>query len=354
MNEKIHIHVSDMRNFKSCRIKWNFASPLRGGWAPRTTPKALKLGTLVHQALEAWYESRKTIKLSKCWQTVWEAELIRLDVENVPYEVPDMEELRDKAFGILQTYANWCQLNDKYEVVHVEQAFEVPLITNSSLTSEVWLAGKFDLVVRDPLTGVLWVRDFKVTTAEVYDYSAYLRDQDDQARAYVFAAKQLFPDEKVGGVIFTMLRAKKPTVPELLKTGKGISRRACDTTLEVYMRALQKYNLDPAEYEEEIEAIKTKSASRPWVYETRLSFDTTDLFQWSKRARSTVRTMVAENTPLWPSDFFTCKGCAFRGPCAGFLREGQEYADAILKAQYVPGKWAVDALELLEESGETE
>jgi len=347
--ETKHIHVSDMRSFKSCRVKWSFTSPMKGGWAPKTTPKALKVGTLVHQSLDLWYQNR-SVKLSTCWEKIWNAELVRIACEEIDISVEDQVELRDKVAGILSTYANWANQNDHYEVVHIEQAFEVPLMESKG----VYLAGKMDQIVRDPQTGMLWVRDFKVTTADFLEYTRYLQDQDDQARAYYYAVKLLFPDENIGGVIFTLLRSKKPTVPELLKSGKGLSKAAIDTTEAVFLRQIQKYGLVREEYDEILQSLRTKALTRPWVSERRLVFSHSEIAEWLRRTKSVVLTMLSESPMLWTADFFTCKGCAFRNPCASRLRGDETHAQSLLETHYTAGRWAMEALELQEEVESTE
>lgn len=345
---KTHIHVSDLRNFKSCRIRWHFSSPIRGGWSPTTQPKAMHLGTLIHSALEMWYGVQRTVTIEDVWESVWLEELKRQLDMNIYMSEEEADKLYNKAHAILQTYNTWANKNDTYEVVNIEQKFEVPLM------DDVFLAGKFDQIVRDRFTRVLWIRDFKVTTADMFEYADYIRNQDDQARAYVFALAQLFPDENVGGSIFTFIRAKAPTIPELNKKGDSITRRAnLDTTEEVYCKTLATYGLSKEDYEAEIVQLRERTKTKPWVMETRFAYDPVDINAWANRTRHTAQTMIKMPTNgagLWPASYFTCRGCPFKQPCSTFLRDGMSNAETVLRHRFVPGKWAMDALDLLEDT----
>lgn len=343
MIPKTHFHVSDLRQFKNCRIKWYFSSPLRGGWEPKTQPHALHVGSLVHQAIELWYSDRSQTT-SDVWNTIWANEEARLTQENVTMPDEEADALYAKCVAILDTYLNWARKNDNLEVLHSEQKFEVPFIQ----ADEVYLAGKMDQIVRDEY-GNLWVRDFKVTTADFFDYSEYIRSQDDQVRAYVYALRQLFPEERIGGAIYTFIRAASPTIPEVLKSGKGLSRRAnIDTTYDIYYQTILDHGFDPDDYEEILTLLKNKP--RPWVMQCQIFLTEPDLALWKARSNLTVRQMMRTNHPdlLWPADYFSCKGCRFRKPCAALLNEGMPNAQRQLEIGYRPSKYALEALDTLE------
>lgn len=344
---KQHVHVSDFRQFKNCRVKWWFTSPLRGGWAPKTTPKALHVGTLVHKAIELWYADRSK-DAADVWPAVWLTEERRMAAENVYFSEEEADKLYSKCAAILDTFIKWARVNDNdYTLLYSEQSFEVPFMQQD----EIFLAGRMDQVLQDKY-GRIWIRDFKITTADMYDYSDYIRAQDDQVRAYVFAAKQLFPEFTVAGAIFTFVRAKEPTIPEVLKSGKGLTRKAnIDTTFELYHQTIIDNGFDVADYEVELNDLKMRNRTKPWVMQTEVFLTDADLVKWLLRSRTTMRTMAKvspDSHSLWPADYFSCKGCPFRRPCNLLLNESEERAVEYLRTNYIPGKYALDALDTLE------
>ena len=339
-----HIHISDVRQFLSCRIKWNFSSALRLGLSPKTAPKAMWKGTLVHLALEKWYESNKKRHIEDCWIDTWEEELERLELVGAEYAPESLVDLQDTCVGILMTYANWAKTHDVEEVVTTEVDFVVPLLR----TKDIHFAGRYDLVVSDE-DGGIWINDFKVTGGDFDGFSTYLRDQDMQARAYCWAGKKLFGDA-FKGIIFTLIRSKAPTQPALLKSGKISANKAVDTTVAVFTDSLLRNGQSPKDeaYVDVYDALRTKERNNTWVRRIYLTFPDYALHLFEVQMLAMAEEMTKSNVMLTPANYFVCRGCPFATPCAALLNVGEDVSNELLQAGYVRSAYVQSAINLLE------
>lgn len=339
-----HIHVSDMRSFKSCRIRWDFQSSIRKGLSPKTTPKALWKGTLVHKALEMWYGENKKRSLLKVWQDIWAAELLRLAAEQVTVDDDSLEQLFDTCEGILDQYAVWARANDNdIRVIGVEQDFIVPLLPDKGIS----FAGRFDQVLADE-NGHIWIHDFKVMGGDFFNFAAYLRDQDDQARAYSWAGRQLFGDA-FRGITYTLIRSKAPTAPAILKSGKISANKSVDTTWEVFEAALKANGQTYTdEYAETRQAILDRAQRTPWTLRVQLVYSDYQLKMFELQAKHLAREMTREHVFLTPANYLVCRGCPFSTPCAALLNVGEGACNAMLDQYYTVSPYTQAALELQE------
>ena len=350
-----HVHISDVRQFKTCTMRWDFTSPLRQGMSPRTTPRALHLGTIVHLALETWYRDLKDAtmvpgtpvrKLSTVWEAVWADELRRQAAEGISTSDENMEELQATARGILRNYAQWLartHADDHLSVIGVEEKFIVPL------TDTVDFAGKFDMIVAEA-DGGIWIVDHKVTGGNFTGYAQYLRDQDDQARCYVWAAQKIFGADRVRGIIFNLIRNKAPVQPQVLaSTGLISANRRIDTTWEVFEAALRanRQDVDDPAYADVREALQSKTTQ--WVMRYPITFTSYAINLFDAQIRRVVRQMTSPNPPLSPANYLVCRGCPFSTPCSMRLNAGEQVALDYLNANYVRGKYVQEALDLEQE-----
>lgn len=296
----IHVHVSDIRQYKTCRIRWHFTSPLSHGreMPPEQTPRALSTGWLVHKALEIFYSNDRDMLVA--WKTV---EQIMKDQTEDGHDLIEPEALK----YLLAAYATWSHANNTLKVIDIEKEFSVPLSVG------VDLAGRFDMIVEGS-EGDLWVHDFKTMSRDPQDFLDYIGRADDQARAYVYALKQLYPERPVGGIIYTLIRTGGINLPEVLSSGK-YSKNVAKTSYAVAWPFFKARGLTE-DYADFLEKLQQKEWENPTFLRATFSFTKEQLYWWKEHVKPIVEEMsTPSDVPYSPANPFTCMGCAFKEPC---------------------------------------
>lgn len=217
----LDVHISEVKAYLKCKLLWYWtAPPGRGlGLTLKRPEGARYFGTLVHQALQEYYDTG-----------VLPAEAFRKSYLAVPDAGRDSEEL---ALGeaMLQGYLNWAPTQDE-DVRYLAMETEWGGIR---LAPRITLGGKFDALVKRP--DGIWVMDFKTTSYVSNDWTA----RDLQASAYVWAARKIYGPQ-VRGIIFRFLLKKAPMSYDklILKNGSVTTRKNLKslTTSQQYHRAL--------------------------------------------------------------------------------------------------------------------
>lgn len=186
------------------------------GYRPVERPGPRRFGTLVHQALEAWWGAAGEERL--------DAALAALDAgEADPFE-------RAKAEALLRGYhLRWG--DEPYDVLAVEAEFEAPLRNPATgQPSRTYrLGGKVDAIVRDRRDGRVLIVEHKTTSEDASPGSEYWRRlrMDGQVGIYYAGARALGHD--VAGCLYDVLR--RPGQRPLKANG----RRAADETPDEYL-----------------------------------------------------------------------------------------------------------------------
>lgn len=217
----LDVHISEIRTYLKCKLLWYWTGPPgRGlGLTLKRPEGARYFGTLVHQALQEYYDTG-----------VPPAEAFRKGYLATPDAGRDSDEL---ALGeaMLRGYLNWAPTQDKdthYLAMETEWG-------GIRVAPRVTLGGKFDALVKR--SDGLWVLDFKTTSYTSNDWTV----RDLQASAYVWAARKMYGPQ-VRGIIFRFLLKKAPMTYDklILKNGSVTTRKNLKslTTSQEYHRAL--------------------------------------------------------------------------------------------------------------------
>lgn len=201
---------------------------------PKVLGKPLKRGTWVHELLEVdaqggdWKKRHK--QLTQKFNNLFDEE--KDFYGDLPVEIG----------RIMKSYM-WHYKHDpwKYHEVELELTAELP--------NGVLLRIKFDGLIENQHG--LWLVDHK--THKTLPNITY-RQLDTQAPIYIWVARQ--NGIPVQGFIWNYLRWKAPSVPALLKDGSRLSKSATDTDYPTFKKALQTYGLDPAPYQDRLDALK--------------------------------------------------------------------------------------------------
>jgi len=133
---------------------------------------------------------------------------------------------------------------------HHEIEVETRLVVSGN---KIRFTGHLDKLAKDK-EGRVFVMDHK-SHKKIPDEAA--RYNDLQLVTYLW----LLPESgypKADGVLWDYLRTKPPTVPEVLKNGSLTKRANLDTDYDTYLKAITDNKLDPADYKEILDLLKSQ------------------------------------------------------------------------------------------------
>lgn len=225
---------SMMKTFRSCPQQAYYKYVLR--LKPRVLGRPLRFGTWMHSLLETYYKGED-----------WEAKHDALTIEFSKLFDEEKEAIGDLPRDCKRTMKSylWHYKEDPWKVHEVEFTLEVTLPDGAIYRL------RLDMLVENQYG--LWIVDHKNhKTLPNLDH----RILDAQSALYIWAAlKNKIP---VQGHIWNYIRSKPPTVPELLKDGSRLSKRAIDTDFLTYAAALKRYGLEPSDYAQQLRTLKNQ------------------------------------------------------------------------------------------------
>lgn len=216
MTEPIILSYSELDTYRQCPLKHQWSYVER--WRRPTSPDgALAKGSLFHLVMETHYlvlqkHDRKTeASIQAALAESRAANQVHLYDQKTGAQ-SDTQALIEWMFeGYL---AKWGADAD-WDIIEVEQFFQLPLLDPQGNPTRYELKGKIDLVVRDRGTGHLWVIDHKsgANLPSTMDLEI-----DDQFGLYSWAMKQL--GTPVLGAIHNAARTTRNTADFPDYTGK--------------------------------------------------------------------------------------------------------------------------------------
>jgi len=202
----MRVSNSEIQCFKRCRRKWWLAYYRKLRPAEERATGALKLGTNVHAALEAYYSPAPSDPVQVI-RDIYNASRDAADPEN-SYLVENLNKEASLALAMIEGYVDWLQdtgVDDDFEVVSVEEElavdFEVLPVT---------LIGKLDTRIRRKSDGRLLSMDHK--TCASFDSITKVLEINEQPMMYQLLERMTQPeDQYVVGGVYNMLRKVKRT-----------------------------------------------------------------------------------------------------------------------------------------------
>ncbi len=213
---EIIMSYSELDTYRQCPLKhqWSYVERWR---RPSAADGALAKGSLFHLVMETHYgvlqkHDRKTP--TSCEAALAESrEAVKIHLYD--QKTGSQSETQALIEWMFDGYLAKWGADPDWDIVGIEQAFQLPLIDDAGQESPYQLKGKIDLVVRDRMTGHLWVVDHKsgANLPNMMDLEI-----DDQFGLYSWAMKQL--GTPVLGAIHNAARTTRNTADFPDYTGK--------------------------------------------------------------------------------------------------------------------------------------
>jgi len=338
------IHISDLKTCRAWLWQWDWASPLRQKLEPDRPYLPFFLGRILHETFDAHYGAG--LVWSEAFQEAVNRNIAEIQAkDSVEWEVMKDEYLEQVqlASAMVLNYHRWTELglhkrqwwhDDNLQFVATEHEFRAPIPTRSGRASpRVFLAGRYDGVVRRLDDGTLWLWELKTSTSfSMLERSLAI---DPQPTAYIYAAEHDL-GEPVAGVLYTLIRKKAPTDP-VTPTGKLSQAKNMDTSLEHWvarMRQLHPEANNGALTEMYGGHLQYLIANRSDTFVKRFAIrrNQAEMDLFLKHLHSTALDMANPVTPLYPNEGFHCNRCMFWEPCLS-RRQGYDYR-ALINAPY--------------------
>lgn len=222
---------------RSCQRRHHYEWDL--GIKPVAESAALRFGTLVHLALEAWWLAQGEARLDDALAA------LRSDPKADPFEVA-------KAEAMMRGYhVRW--KDEPYDTIGVESEFTTPLVNpDTGAASKTWeLGGTIDAIVRDRRDGRVLLVEHKTSSVDITQGSDYWKRLrlDNQVSTYFVGAASL--GLEVDGCLYDVLG--KP----LQRPLKASTKRAKDETPDEYLvRVMEAIAEDPSKFYQRGEVVR--------------------------------------------------------------------------------------------------
>lgn len=358
MTQRVLLRTSERRTYANCRQAWWWSYV--EGWEANDIKPALRFGTLVHEALKAWYPPgrERGVKPWLAFEALYAADIEAGRGEFDVYNSEDEKSVDALDLGIemLKNYVNEWGEDDHIEVICPEMSFAVDIYDKADKYMVTYV-GSLDLVYKDLSLNQLGI----IETKTAGSISTRHLGLDEQAGSYwTFApealqnAGYLKKGQDIDFILYNFLRKAfadvRPTNAagsRLNKPSKTALLEACQVRslelpkapkIEDLELALVEAGIDPAQFGE-----VSKSQPPPLFERTRVYRDDADRENLLYRVKAQAWEMAqvkAGKLPVYknPGGTFPnqqCSGCEFAEVCE--LHEtGREWEEL---ARLTMGRW---------------
>ena len=337
------IHVTDVLQFSKCRRAWDWGSMLRRGLQPAEMPEPLFVGLGVHIGLEHGYAQGGSFNLEAAQQALYDwvkKRTTRMKETSGALWEQEKDDIRARytlASSLLLHYSLWTvPYDERYEVIATEQKYRVA-IPHTPYT----LAGRYDGILKDRVTGDLYVLEYKTTGR--LDYLRWVM-RGLQGTVYVWSARQSF--ENVKGIAYRILVKKVPKDPRVLASGHLSKAKKQNTTYEWYLHYLHQIavenNIEPQVLEDEVAPVlnELRNTENKYIQQHLISKTPAQFHAALTDLRCNAREMAKLDVPIFPRYGYYCKWCSFLDACN--LKDVGADWEGILEAEYAPRRYWED------------
>jgi len=200
----------------------------------------LMKGSIIHDMINAWVRGESWGKVLKQYQKDYD-KLFQEEKDEYGDIINDLKTIME---GYIK---KWENLDIEY--LETEKEIEVELIPG-----RIMLVAVIDRIEKDSKNRI-WLGETKSFKQSLPKEE--IRFTDLQTTLYVWAAPQAGLPSPFG-VSWDYIRTKPPTIPDLLKKGGLSKAKKIDTTYEVYLQTLKEHELDPSNYADILEDLRTR------------------------------------------------------------------------------------------------
>jgi hypothetical protein len=225
------IRTSERTAFKRCPARWKWAY-VDGLKAKSKPADALWFGIGVHEALAMWYgEGFDRGPIPSDTFEDWASDEVRYikanyaDHDREWFDEPVYEKATDLGVAMLDNYLNTYDEDPSWEVLAIEQPFEVELVKDDGVVAI--FKSRFDGVAIDHRRGLVVLLEHKTAGAIK---TAHL-ELDDQAGSYYAVATIVLrsegilgPKENIAGIEYNFLRKSMPDLRERDSEGRFLNK----------------------------------------------------------------------------------------------------------------------------------
>lgn len=267
------VHTHDIIEWQQCERKFLLHNKRFGlGYEPKGIREPIEVGNIFHRAAELFYTGQSASLDSAQRLAVLESQEQLFPKNRGPaiYQ-PGYQQwlaLRDLSWSVLQGYDLWRQATGYYgdhKLAYHQDLGEYEWEVR--LNSEFTIGGKIDLLAKHIPTGEYWIIEHK-TTGNPDELISGL-NLSWQPRIYTWAARQLWPDLNIAGVLYNIVTRSDPY--DIKKLKDGLPSRAKTelgkTTYEIYKGEIEHWleahpNEQPGSvwesYADQLQALKSK------------------------------------------------------------------------------------------------
>jgi hypothetical protein len=232
VTQEIQLRNSERQTFTTCPQKWEWAYVDR--LKPRTQKPALRFGTLIHSALEAFYLPglKRGPRPAETFERLFEADLKASYKMGIRDEDGTWHEMGDLGIAMLTAYFETYGKDSQWFVIGTEAPFRVP-VTDPKTGLMFTFVGVVDGLWRDRASGKrkdLWVADHKTCKDDPTKKNKALI-LDEQSGSYwsygvdyLRAKRILKPDQRLTGMLFNFLRKGMPDVRPKNAQGQALNK----------------------------------------------------------------------------------------------------------------------------------
>jgi hypothetical protein len=334
----IIIRTSDSISFKKCRRSWSWSSHLKGNLGPNNLASPLWFGSAIHYALEDFHGYHHFDSAADAFR----AYCIATSKQHLRDLPDDAHELLDMGTKMMDYYETmwlpirkmdetyWEVQEDGTRIPQVEVNFEieVPLDNNPLLASYVDALGADCVLYRGTIDrvaideyGRIWVVEYK--TAKVAEHMHY--QTDPQVTRYVWAAKYMYPDHEIAGVVYHQFIKKVPEPPRILSSGQVSTASNLTTSVPLYERALERMfgqvGLSPKSNREFLTTLRIKEDENndKFIQRTYIERNNSMVEAEAQKILLELEDMLNPDLPLYPNPTRDCsRMCSFLAACVSF------------------------------------
>lgn len=289
---------------------------------PTKPSKNLFLGTAMHEAIEAYYDSNRSKEAADERFAEWTNERmgeIQKEANGLwQEEVEEIHEQIELGSSMIDQYVRYAQQHD-------DAYFEE--VIDTELEGEVTIPGTdhtfvyiVDALLRDSHDR-LWIHEYKTRSSLSRDENFDLKIQP---VSYLWSLSK-DRGENIEGVIFTRQRKKKPTEISINKDGTPSKRKVVTTYSRYKEKLIECFGSveeAPDEYDEMLEYYKNKDNQFVKRQRVRKSQDELDAIaqQIKKQVEDVEGSIDNDFEDCYPSVGSHCKWCDFESPCVSMNR----------------------------------